>query len=53
MVTSRSGVDVGSEDNNASDPMTQSLPALVLGRARPGDEAAAIAEDEDEVGETS
>jgi hypothetical protein len=53
MVTSRSGVDVGSEDNNAPDPMTQSMPALALGRPRPGDEGAAIAEDEDEVGETA
>jgi AMP deaminase len=53
MVKSRSGVDIGSEDNNVPDPMTQSLPAIALGRPRPGDESAAIAEDEDEVGETA
>ena len=53
MVTSRSGVDMGSEDNNPIDPMTQSLPAIALGRPRPSDESAAIAEDEDEVGETA
>jgi len=53
MVTSRSGVDVGSEDNNVPDSMTQSLPAIALGRPRPSDESAAIVEDEDEVGETA
>lgn len=52
MVTSRSGIDVGSEDN-VPDHMTQSLPAIALGRPRPGDEEAAIVEDEDEVGETA
>ncbi|TIA86855.1 AMP deaminase [Aureobasidium pullulans] len=52
MVTSRSGIDVGSEDN-VPDHMTQSLPALALGRPRPSDEEAAIVEDEDEVGETA
>ncbi|KAH0102969.1 AMP deaminase, partial [Aureobasidium melanogenum] len=52
MVTSRSGVDVGSEDNNVPDHMTQSLPAIALGKPRPSDDDAAIVEDEDEVGET-
>ena len=53
MVTSRSGVDIGSEENNVPDSMTQSLPAIALGRPRPSDESAAIVEDEDEVGETA
>lgn len=53
MVTSRSGVEFGSEDNNVPDSMTQSLPAIALGRPRPSDESAAIVEDEDEAGETA
>lgn len=52
MVTSRSGVAVGSEDNSVPDHMTQSMPSIALGRPKPGEEDAAIVEDEDEVGDT-
>lgn len=54
MVTSRSGLDVGSDDNNVvPEHMTQSLPAIALGKPRPSDDDTAIVEDEDEVGETA